>query len=40
MSKWLDFVNGASIIDLNGLSSGLYLLKLEGYQSVVIAKQE
>jgi hypothetical protein len=39
-SQFLSFENGGAIIDLNGLSNGLYLLKLEGYQSVVISKQE
>jgi hypothetical protein len=39
-SQLLSFENSGAIIDLNGLSNGLYLLKLEGYQSVVISKQE
>jgi hypothetical protein len=39
-SQFLSFENGGAIIDLNGLSNGLYLLKIEGYQSVVLSKQE
>jgi PKD repeat protein len=39
-SQLLYFENGGAIIDLNGLSNGLYLLKIEGYQTVVLSKLE